>query len=57
MLGGLSARAAGAIRDELAEAGPAALTDVDAAQKTIVGIVRQMENDGLIQIGRNADYV
>ena len=57
MLGGLSARAAGAIRDELAEAAPVALTDVDAAQKTIVGIVRQMENDGLIQIGRNADYV
>lgn len=57
MLAGLSARAATAIRDELAEAAPVALADVEVAQKTIVGIVRQMENDGSIQIGRNADYV
>ena len=34
-----------------------ALADVEVAQKTIVDIVRQMENDGSIQIGRNADYV
>ena len=57
MLAGLSARAADAIRDDLAEAAPVALADVEVAQKTIVGIVRQMENDGSIQIGRNADYV
>jgi flagellar motor switch protein FliG len=57
MLAGLSARAADSIRDELAEAAPVALADVEAAQKAIVGIVRQMENDGSLQIGGNAAYV
>ena len=57
MLAGLSARAADTIRDELAEAAPVALADVEAAQKAIVGIVRQMENDGSLQLGGNAAYV
>ncbi len=57
MLSGLSARAADTIRDELAEAAPVALSEVEAAQKAIVGIVRQMENDGSLQIGGNAAYV
>ena len=57
MLSGLSARAADTIRDELAEAAPVALAEVEAAQKAIVGIVRQMENDGSLQIGGNAAYV
>jgi flagellar motor switch protein FliG len=57
VLAGLSARAADTIRDELAEAAPVALAEVEAAQKAIVGIVRQMENDGLLQIGGNAAYV
>jgi flagellar motor switch protein FliG len=57
MLAGLSARAADTIRDELAEAAPVALADVEAAQKAIVAIVRQMENDGSLQIGGNAAYV
>jgi flagellar motor switch protein FliG len=58
MLAGLSARAADSIRDELAEAQPVALAEVEAAQKAIVGIVRQMENDGSLQIGGgNAAYV
>ncbi len=57
MLAGLSARAADSIRDELAEAAPVALADVEAAQKAIVAVVRQMENDGSLQIGGNAAYV
>jgi flagellar motor switch protein FliG len=57
MLAGLSARAADSIRDELAEAAPVAIADVEGAQKAIVGIVRQMENDGSLQIGGNAAYV
>jgi flagellar motor switch protein FliG len=57
MLAGLSARAADSIRDELAEAAPVAVADVEGAQKAIVGIVRQMENDGSLQIGGNAAYV
>ncbi len=57
MLAGLSARAADSIRDELAEAAPVALAEVESAQKAIVGIVRQMENDGSLQIGGNAAYV
>ena len=58
MLGGLSARAADSIRDELAEAQPVAVAEVEAAQKAIVGIVRQMENDGSLTLGAgNAAYV
>jgi flagellar motor switch protein FliG len=57
MLAGLSARAADTIRDELAEAAPVALSDVESAQKAIVGIVRQMENDGALQTGGGAAYV
>jgi flagellar motor switch protein FliG len=58
MLAGLSARAADSIRDELAEAQPVAIAEVEAAQKAIVGIVRQMENDGSLQLGGgNAAYV
>jgi len=57
MLAGLSARAADSIRDELAEAAPVALSEVEAAQKAIVGIVRQMENDGALQLAGNAAYV
>lgn len=57
MLGGLSARAADSIRDELAESAPVALAEIEAAQKAIVGIVRQMENDGLLQIAGTAAYV
>lgn len=57
MLAGLSARAADTIRDELAEAAPVAIAEVEAAQKAIVGIVRQMENDGSLQFGGNAAYV
>ena len=57
MLAGLSARAADTIRDELAEAAPVALAEVESAQKAIVGIVRQMENDGSLQLGGNAAYV
>ncbi len=57
MLAGLSARAADTIRDELTEAAPVTLADVESAQKAIVGIVRQMENDGSLQLGGNAAYV
>jgi flagellar motor switch protein FliG len=57
MLAGLSARAADTIRDELTEAAPVAVAEVESAQKAIVGIVRQMENDGSLQIGGNAAYV
>jgi flagellar motor switch protein FliG len=57
MLAGLSARAADTIRDELSESAPIALAEVDSAQKTIVATVRQMENDGSLQIAGNAAYV
>lgn len=54
LLAGLSARAADAIRDELAEAQPAALAEVEAAQKAIVAIVRRMEGEGSLQLGGGA---
>lgn len=57
MFAGLSARAADTIRDELAEALPVAIAEVEAAQKAIVGIVRRMESDGSLKIGGDASYV
>ena len=57
MFAGLSARAADTIRDELAEALPVAIVQVEAAQKAIVGIVRRMESDGSLKIGGDASYV
>jgi len=58
MLGCLSTRTAQTIRDEMAEGAPVKREDVEAAQKEIAGIARQMGEAGDINIGGgNDDYV
>ncbi|HEX4844324.1 MAG TPA: flagellar motor switch protein FliG [Limnobacter sp.] len=47
----MSSRAADAVRDELLNKGPVRISDVDAAQKEILRIVRRMADDGLIALG------
>jgi len=58
MLAGLSQRAAQTIRDDIEERGPVALAEVEAAQKAIVAVVRQLESEGALQLGGgDAAYV
>lgn len=58
-LGAMSARAADGIRDEMEARGPCKLSEVLEAQKTILGIARQMAKDGAIRLagGGDDDYV
>jgi flagellar motor switch protein FliG len=58
ILGCMSARAADGIRDEMEARGPVKLSEVLEAQKTILGIARQMAKDGTIRLGGgDDDYV
>jgi flagellar motor switch protein FliG len=57
-LGTLSARAAQTIRDDMAERGPTKRSDVDAAQREMIAIARQLAADGTISMGAQGnDYV
>lgn len=57
-LGCMSSRAADGIRDEMEARGPVKLAEVLEAQKTILGIARQMAKDGAIRLaGGDDDYV
>jgi len=58
ILGCMSARAADGIRDEMEARGPVKLSEVLEAQKTILGIARQMAKEGTIRLGGgDDDYV
>ena len=58
ILGCMSARAADGIRDEIEARGPVKLAEVLEAQKTILGIARQLAKEGTIRLGGgDDDYV
>lgn len=58
MLSTLSARAAQTIRDDIADMGQVKRTDVEAAQKAVIAVARQMAASGEIQMGgKGDDYV
>lgn len=54
-LGCMSSRAADGIRDEMEARGPVKLAEVLEAQKTILGIARQMAKDGTIRLPGSGD--
>ena len=54
-LGCMSSRAADGIRDEMEARGPVKLAEVLEAQKTILGIARQLAKDGTIRLGGGGD--
>jgi flagellar motor switch protein FliG len=57
-LSSMSARAASSIRDDMAERGPTKKAEVEDAQKSIIQIVRQLADDGVIALGgKGDDYV
>ena len=58
ILGCMSSRAAANIRDEMEALGPVRLTDVQAAQKQIVAVARQMSDEGTIVLaGRGGELM
>jgi flagellar motor switch protein FliG len=51
--GNMSKRAAEILRDDLEASPPAKLSDVEAAQKNVLGIVKQLADTGEIQLGND----
>ena len=58
MLGCMSARAAQAIQDEMADKGPIRLAEVQDAQKEVLAVARELADAGTIMLGgKDGDYV
>jgi len=58
MLGCMSARAAQAIQDEMADKGPIRLAEVQDAQKEVLAVARELAEAGTIMLGgKDGDYV
>jgi|HigsolmetaAR204D_1030405.scaffolds.fasta_scaffold00060_27 flagellar motor switch protein FliG len=53
----MSQRAAAMLRDDLEAKGPVRLSEVEAAQKEILAIVRKMAENGQIRLGRGEEFV
>jgi flagellar motor switch protein FliG len=51
----MSSRAAESLREEVANAGPAKITDVEAAQQGIVQIARRLADEGKIVIATSGE--
>ncbi|MDY0131548.1 MAG: flagellar motor switch protein FliG [Desulforegulaceae bacterium] len=52
ILGNLSSRAAEMLLDDLETMGPQKLSDVEAAQQEIVGAAKELEEEGVISLGK-----
>ena len=57
MFANMSKRAADMLRDDLEVAGPVRVSEVDAAQKEILGIARRLADAGQITLGGSDDLV
>jgi flagellar motor switch protein FliG len=53
--GNMSSRAADMLREDLETKGPVKLAEVEAAQKDILGIAKQLADDGELMIGKGGD--
>lgn len=53
-LSGMSQRGAEMLREDMEAAGPVKIKDVEAAQQQIIGVVRQLEADGVINMKGSA---
>jgi flagellar motor switch protein FliG len=50
ILAGMSARGADMLREDMEALGPIKIKDVEAAQQTIIAIVRQLEKEGVVSL-------
>ena len=57
LYGSISKRAAESLRDEISMLGPVRLKDVEAAQDTIIQVVRRLEEEGAISLDNGEDTV
>jgi flagellar motor switch protein FliG len=55
VLGGMSQRASGALKEEMEMLGPARKRDIESAQTAIVAMIRKLEDAGEIVVGGSAD--
>jgi flagellar motor switch protein FliG len=55
VLGGMSARASAALKEEMEMLGPARKRDIESAQTAIVAMIRRLEDAGEIVVGGGAD--
>jgi flagellar motor switch protein FliG len=55
VLGGMSQRASGALKEEMEMLGPARKRDIESAQTAIVAMIRKLEDAGEIVVGGGAD--
>src|SRR5579884_3982488 len=55
ILGGMSQRASGALKEEMEMLGPARKRDIESAQTAIVAMIRKLEDAGEIVVGGGAD--
>ena len=53
----MSKRAAAMFEDDLEAKGPVRLSEVEQAQKDIIGIARRLQDDGQISLGGGEEYV
>jgi flagellar motor switch protein FliG len=51
LLGAMSKRAAETVREEMENLGKVKLADINAAQETVVSVIREMEDSGELEIG------
>lgn len=55
LLKGLSQRGAAMLLEDMEALGPVKIRDVEAAQQTVIGVVRQLETDGVISRNRTGE--
>ena len=50
LLGAMSKRAAESVREEMENLGKVKLADINAAQESVVGVIREMEDSGELEL-------
>ena len=53
----MSSRAAEMLRDDLDSKGPVKLSEVEAAQKEILGVARRLADEGTISLGGSGEQM
>ena len=57
ILSNMSSRAAATLREDLESKGPVKLSEVEGAQKEILGIARRLADEGTISLGGSGEQM